>query len=123
LRLANATLSELGLPANLCRDDVRVITADPNPYGVAAPETIAAMRLLARSEGIVADPVYEGKAVRGLIALIGSGTFGPKDRVLLLHLGGTPAVHAYADQLWEGSFRDLPRRAVPTTRRRRDPAS
>jgi 1-aminocyclopropane-1-carboxylate deaminase len=107
LRLANAALDELDLPTTISRTDVKVITADPNAYGVAAPETTAAMRLLARTEGIIADPVYEGKALRGLIELIRGGVLGGGNRVLLLHLGGTPAVHAYADQVWQDSLRDL----------------
>ena len=116
LRLANATLDELDLPTTISRTDVEVITADPNPYGVAAPETIAAMRWLARTEGIIADPVYEGKALRGLIELIRGGVLDGGNRVLLLHLGGTPAVHAYADQVWQDSLRDLRTLGLPARR-------
>jgi hypothetical protein len=54
---------------------------------------------LAGVEGLIADPVYEGKAVRGLIELIEEGRLHRGQRVLLLHMGGTPAVHGYADQL------------------------
>jgi 1-aminocyclopropane-1-carboxylate deaminase len=102
LRLANATLGELGLSLTVAENDVNVIAADPNPYGIAEAETIDALRLFARLEGLIADPVYEGKAVRGLIALAARGEVGREDRVLLMHLGGTPAVHAYANQLWRG---------------------
>jgi 1-aminocyclopropane-1-carboxylate deaminase len=108
LRLANATLAELGRAERVANSDVEVIAADESPYGVAAPSTIDAMRRLARSEGIIADPVYEGKALLGLIELIGSGILSRAERVLLLHLGGTPAVHAYADQIRQGPFRKLP---------------
>lgn len=108
LRLANATLAELGFPMTVSGADVEVVAADRSPYGVPAPETIAAMRWLARTEGVIADPVYEGKALLGLIELIRGGVLGEGDRVLLLHLGGTPAVHAYADQVWQASLRDLP---------------
>ncbi len=106
-RLANATLAELGLPTTISSDQVEVVAADLSPYGVAAPETIAAMRWLARTEGLVADPVYEGKALRGLIELIRGGALGSGQRVLLLHLGGSPAVHAYADQVRERALRNL----------------
>jgi 1-aminocyclopropane-1-carboxylate deaminase len=109
LRLANATLEQLGLPVTVTRDDVRVVVADQNRYGVASPETLEAIRLLARTEGLIADPVYEGKALRGLLDLVDSGALGAGQRVLLLHLGGTPAVHAYAGQLWDGAFESLPR--------------
>jgi 1-aminocyclopropane-1-carboxylate deaminase len=108
LRLANTTLAELELPLALSGADVEVVAADPSPYGVAAPETIDAIRGLARTEGIIADPVYEGKALRGLNELITSSVLGPRARVLLLHLGGTPAVHAYAEQIRQQSFQPLP---------------
>jgi 1-aminocyclopropane-1-carboxylate deaminase len=102
LRLGNATLELLGEPRRLSEADVEVVASDPNPYGVAGPETLAAIRLFARTEGLIADPVYEGKAIRGLIELIQQGRIGRSERVLLMHLGGTHAVHAYANQLWEG---------------------
>jgi 1-aminocyclopropane-1-carboxylate deaminase len=99
LRLANATLEALGLPARLLPQDVEIVVADSSAYGVAGTATIDAIRLLARTEGLIADPVYEGKAVLGLTRLIDDGRLHRGQRVLLLHMGGTPAVHAYAEQL------------------------
>jgi 1-aminocyclopropane-1-carboxylate deaminase len=96
LRLANAALENLGLADRVSPDDVEVI-ADRNVYGIADPEMLGAIGLLARSEGLIADPVYEGKAVRGLINLARQGRFDANARILLMHLGGTPAVHAYAN--------------------------
>jgi 1-aminocyclopropane-1-carboxylate deaminase/D-cysteine desulfhydrase-like pyridoxal-dependent ACC family enzyme len=93
------------------RTDVKVVAADPNPYGVAASETIDAIRFLARTEGIVADPVYEGKAMLGLINLIKDGVLRSGDRVLFVHLGGTPALHAYAEAMREASLGVLPQHA------------
>jgi 1-aminocyclopropane-1-carboxylate deaminase len=104
LRLANATLAELGFAATLSRSDVTVVSADPSPYGVAASKTIDAMRFLARTEGIVVDPVYEGRSMLGLIELIRDGVLRSGDRVLFLHMGGTPAVHGYDEQIWEKSL-------------------
>jgi 1-aminocyclopropane-1-carboxylate deaminase len=101
LRLANAALELLELPQRVAPSQVEIVVADPSPYGVADSETMTAIRLLARTEGLIADPVYEGKAVRGLLELIREGRFAPDQHVLLLHMGGTPAVHAYADQLHE----------------------
>ena len=100
-RLADATLEQLGYTARVNASDVEVMVADPHPYGVATEGTIEAIRLLARTEGIIADPVYEGKAVRGLLHLISTGRLHRDHRVLLMHLGGTPAVHAWADRLWQ----------------------
>ncbi len=99
LRFANATLAELGCAERVEPDDIEIVACDTSPYGVADHETFSAMRLLARTEGLIADPVYEGKAVRGLLDLAGGGRFDQGCRILLLHLGGTPAVHAYANQL------------------------
>jgi 1-aminocyclopropane-1-carboxylate deaminase len=107
LRLANATLDVLGLAARVDAADVDVVVGDASPYGVADARTIDAIRLFARTEGLMADPVYEGKAIRGLIELIERGTLRRGQRVLLLHLGGTDAVHAYAGQLSQHSLRPL----------------
>ena len=112
LRLAKATMTELELPVTISGAEVEVVVADPSPYGVAGPETIEAIRQLARTEGIIADPVYEGKALRGLNELVVSGALGAKARVLLLHLGGTPAIHAYAEQIRQQGFRPLPQAAL-----------
>ena len=82
--------------------------ADANPYGVASEETLAAIRLLARTEGLIADPVYEGRAIRGVIDLVRAGRFTPAQHVLVMHLGGSPAVHAWAGRLAGAGLRPLP---------------
>lgn len=58
---------------------------------------IEAVNLLAKSEGILLDPVYTGKQMAGLIALVRNGFFKPTDKVLFLHTGGAPALYAYMD--------------------------
>jgi 1-aminocyclopropane-1-carboxylate deaminase/D-cysteine desulfhydrase-like pyridoxal-dependent ACC family enzyme len=75
---------------------------------VPAAKTIDAMRLLAKCEGIVADPVYEGKSLVGLIELIEDGVLRRGSRVLFLHMGGTPAIHGYAELLREAPLSDFP---------------
>jgi 1-aminocyclopropane-1-carboxylate deaminase/D-cysteine desulfhydrase-like pyridoxal-dependent ACC family enzyme len=52
---------------------------------------------MGRLEGVLLDPVYEGKAMAGLIDMIRHEQFASSDRILFLHLGGAPALHAYAD--------------------------
>ena len=47
---------------------------------------------------MIADPVYEGRAIRGLLDLSAAGRLAPEHRILLMHLGGSPAIHAYAEQ-------------------------
>ena len=108
LRLANATLAALGLAQRVGPEQVEVVIADDNPYGVAVPSTLDAIRLLAQTEGLIADPVYEGRAVRGLIDLIAAARFTPEQHVLLMHLGGSPAVHAWAGRLAGRGLQPLP---------------
>lgn len=64
-------------------------------YGIPTDETLDAIRLTARLEGMITDPVYEGKSMAGLIDLVRRGAI-PKDaKVLYCHLGGAPALSAY----------------------------
>ena len=58
--------------------------------------TLDAMRLAARLEGMITDPVYEGKSMAGLIDLVASGEIGRDSTVLYAHLGGQPAINAYS---------------------------
>jgi 1-aminocyclopropane-1-carboxylate deaminase/D-cysteine desulfhydrase-like pyridoxal-dependent ACC family enzyme len=106
LELANDTLIEIGATVRVRPEDVEVIAADLSEYGEAEPETLDMIRRFARAEGIGADPVYEGKALRGLAKLIGEDRFESTDKVLVLHLGGTPAIHAYADQFGAPTFKN-----------------
>jgi 1-aminocyclopropane-1-carboxylate deaminase len=107
-RLANAALEDLGASQRVASADVEIVVGDASPYGVSDANTFDAIGLLARTEGLIADPVYEGKAVRGLIDLARAGRFRPSSNVLLMHLGGTPATHAYANQYGEINLRPLP---------------
>lgn len=108
LRLANSTLIELDCSERVAPSDIEIVVGDESPYGVADQRTLDAIRLLARTEGVIADPVYEGKSVRGLLDLAKRGRFDKGGRVLLLHLGGTPAVHAYANQFGSIDFTQFP---------------
>lgn len=108
LRLANAALEHLGAPQRVKPETVEITVGDASPYGVSDATTFEAIGLMARTEGLIADPVYEGKAVRGLLELAKSGRFEPNSKVLLMHLGGTPATHAYANQYGEIDFKPLP---------------
>ncbi|MDP6705399.1 MAG: D-cysteine desulfhydrase [Alphaproteobacteria bacterium] len=71
-------------------------------YGVPTPEMVAAVKLLARIEGLVLDPVYTGKAMAGLIDLVATGRFKASDTVVFIHTGGLPALFAY-----RGAFGEL----------------
>lgn len=71
-------------------------------YGIPTPECIEAITLLARTEGILADPVYTGKALAGLVARIRGGKLGRSDIVVFVHTGGVPANFAFSDELLKG---------------------
>ena len=90
-----AELVELGRQV---RDDEIVINPDYAypAYGVPSKETNDAMRLAARTEAMITDPVYEGKSMQGLLDLIGKGFFPKGSRVLYAHLGGAPAINGYS---------------------------
>ena len=66
-------------------------------YGIPDERTIAAMKLAARTEAMITDPVYEGKSMAGLIDLVAGGEISRDSRVLYAHLGGQPALNAYSD--------------------------
>jgi 1-aminocyclopropane-1-carboxylate deaminase len=98
LRIARSTAALVDAGREISDQDVQ-IAADyaGDSYGLPSPQTIDAIRLVGRLEGVLLDPVYEGKAMAGLIDKIRHQQFASSDRILFLHLGGTPALHAYAD--------------------------
>lgn len=79
---------------------IEVIAGHAGPaYGVPHAATIAALKLAARLEGLVLDPVYSAKGLAGLIALVREGRWGPDDHVVFVHTGGAPALFAYRQVL------------------------
>lgn len=64
-------------------------------YGIPSEETKQAIRMCARLEGMITDPVYEGKSMQGMIDLIQKGLFPEGSRILYAHLGGAPAINGY----------------------------
>ena len=97
LRIARntASLVELGHP--IADADVVLDTRFGGPeYGLPNEGTLAAIRLCARMEGMLTDPVYEGKSMHGMIDLVREGYFPPGAKVLYAHLGGVPALNAYS---------------------------
>jgi L-cysteate sulfo-lyase len=101
--VAAATAERLGLDADEAVSRVEVVAGYGGAgYGLPTPEMRRAVELAARREGLLLDPVYSGKAMAGLIGLIAEGRFGPDDRVVFLHSGGTPALFAYRS-VFEGS--------------------
>jgi L-cysteate sulfo-lyase len=75
---------------------VEVVAGHAGPaYGVPHAATVAAIRLGARLEGLVLDPVYSGKGLAGLIALVRGGRWMQDQDVVFVHTGGAPALFAY----------------------------
>ena len=96
-RIATDTAERIGLGRPLRDDEITVVDGYAGPaYGVPDESTIEAIHLAARTEGMLTDPVYEGKSMAGLIGMIRSGEIEPGSRVLYCHLGGQPALPAYA---------------------------
>ena len=96
--LANNALRELGLDVRVQPNSIEIIPANTNAYGIADTEITDAIQLFASTEGLIADPVYEGRAIRGLLNLSAEGRFEKDAKILLMHLGGSPAIHAYAEK-------------------------
>jgi D-cysteine desulfhydrase len=96
LREAQAVAALLDDQLVVKADVVRCVGGYWQPkYSVPNAAMVEAVRLLARTEGVLLDPVYTGKAMAGLIGLARAGEFEPGERVLFLHTGGLPALHAY----------------------------
>jgi 1-aminocyclopropane-1-carboxylate deaminase len=96
-RIARRTAEAIGLGRPL-RDDEIVLLDEwhAGTYGIPDGKTIEAIRLCARLEGVLTDPVYEGKSMAALIDLVRTGRVEAGSRVLYAHLGGQPALNAYA---------------------------
>jgi 1-aminocyclopropane-1-carboxylate deaminase len=96
-RIANDTAARIGLGRALRADEIILVDGYAGPsYGIPDEQTIEAIQLAARTEGMLTDPVYEGKSMAGLIGMIRSGEIPAGSRVLYAHLGGQPALSAYA---------------------------
>jgi D-cysteine desulfhydrase family pyridoxal phosphate-dependent enzyme len=87
------------IDVRLTSDDVVVHDEFGGTYGVATPECVKAIHLAARTEGLLLDPVYTGKAMAGLADLIHRGRWRSGQNVVFWHTGGQPALFAYAAEL------------------------
>ena len=64
-------------------------------YGIPTTQMIEAVRLTARLEGILLDPVYTGKGMAGLLDMVQAGRFGRDQNIVFIHTGGSPGLFAY----------------------------
>lgn len=97
LDIARNTGDLVGLGRQISDADLTLIPDYAYPaYGVPSAETNDAIRLAARLEGMMTDPVYEGKSMQGLIDLVRKDHFPAGSKVLYAHLGGVPAINGYS---------------------------
>lgn len=96
-RIAGNTAELIGLGRDL-RDEEITVLPDwaGDVYGIPVDSTLQAIRTTAQLEGVILDPVYEGKSMAGLIDLTGQGEISADSNVLYAHLGGQPALNAYS---------------------------
>ena len=96
-RIARATARLIGIERDLRDDEIELDERyHAGIYGIPDAATLDAIRLVGRLEGVVTDPVYEGKSMAGLIDLVGRGEIDRGSTVLFAHLGGQPALNGYS---------------------------
>ena len=96
-KIARNTAELIGLGRELRDDEITLLEGWAGDYyGIPVASTLEAIRLTGRLEGMIIDPVYEGKSMAGLIDLVSSGEIGRDSTVLYAHLGGQPALNAYS---------------------------
>jgi 1-aminocyclopropane-1-carboxylate deaminase len=96
-RIARRTARLIGVEGELAEDAVELDARyHAGVYGIPDEQTLDAMRLAARTEGMITDPVYEGKSMAALVDLVTRGEIAPDATVLYAHLGGQPALNGYS---------------------------
>jgi 1-aminocyclopropane-1-carboxylate deaminase len=97
LRVAQHTAKQVELGREITDKDVVLDTRYGGPeYGLPSEGTLEAIRLCAKLEGMLTDPVYEGKSMQGMIGMVRGGEFPEGSKVLYAHLGGVPALNGYS---------------------------
>jgi 1-aminocyclopropane-1-carboxylate deaminase len=96
-RIARSTAAAIGLERELRDDEIELDERyHAGIYGIPDEATLEAMRLAARTEGMITDPVYEGKSMAAMVDLVARGEIGRDSTVLYAHLGGQPALNGYS---------------------------
>jgi 1-aminocyclopropane-1-carboxylate deaminase len=99
-RIARSTAEAIGLGRALTDEDIELVDGyHAGIYGIPDATTLEAIRTAGRLEGMLTDPVYEGKSMAGLLGMVASGEIASGSKVLYAHLGGQPALSAYAGVL------------------------
>ena len=96
-KIARATAERIGVGRQLSEDEITVLGGwAGEQYGIPVQSTLDAIRLVAGLEGVITDPVYEGKSMAGLLDLVRASDIPRDSNVLYAHLGGQPALNAYS---------------------------
>ncbi len=96
-RIARRTAELIGVGRELRDDEIQVLEGwAGDKYGIPVASTDEAIHLTGRLEGVILDPVYEGKSMAGLIDLVSTRDIPADSNVLYAHLGGQPAINAYS---------------------------
>jgi 1-aminocyclopropane-1-carboxylate deaminase len=96
-KIARNTADLIGLGRDLRDDEITVLEGWAGDfYGIPVASTLDAIRLTGSLEGVILDPVYEGKSMAALIDLVRTGEIPRDSNVLYAHLGGQPAINAYS---------------------------
>ena len=105
LSLANSTAKFIGVNHDFSAEDL-ILNSDyvGDGYGVIGHLENEAISLTARTEGVLLDPVYTGRAMGGLFDMIRTGKINKNDSVLFWHTGGVPALFAYSNKLNPSKF-------------------
>ena len=97
-KLTLETAERLMIKGRVAREDIVCYDQYVGPgYSLPTDSMVEAVKLFAKTEAILLDPVYSGKTAAGLIDLVRKGTFAKGSNVLFLHTGGSPALYAYLD--------------------------
>ncbi|MBE0520592.1 D-cysteine desulfhydrase family protein, partial [Candidatus Bathyarchaeota archaeon] len=99
-QIADECARLLHLDLTVTRDDVKILYDYVGEgYRILGEKLKETIKLVARTEGVLLDPVYTVKAVAGLIDMVKQGRFEKHENIVFLHTGGTPAIFAYKDEL------------------------
>ena len=102
-KLAVELAEKIGVKGGVAREDIVCFDQYVGPgYSLPTDAMVEAVRLFAKTEAVLLDPVYSGKAAAGLIDLVRKGHFSAGSNVLFLHTGGSPALYAYLDTFRNG---------------------
>ena len=102
-KLSEELAEKLGVKSGIARENIVCFDQYVGPgYSLPTDSMVEAVKLFARTEAVLLDPVYSGKTAAGLIDLVRKGHFPAGSNVLFLHTGGSPALYAYMDTFRQG---------------------